>query len=147
MSSASPRVLGTLAVGLLVIALLISLAIERSRFGLSLLAIKQNEPAAEAAGIDTLAWKMRAIMLSGALAAAAGGLYAVVQLVVTPDSVFGMLTSAQALIVALFGGVGTLWGPCLGALFLWVVPEALRFVGLALVVPLECLIAAEMEAE
>src|SRR5580704_5648591 len=120
------RVYIALAVALLVVALLISLAIERSRFGLSLLAIKQNEPAAEAAGIDTLAWKMRAIMLSGALAAAAGGLYAVVQLIVTPDSVFGMLTSAQALIVALFGGVGTLWGPVIGSAILIPLSETLQ---------------------
>jgi ABC-type branched-subunit amino acid transport system ATPase component/ABC-type branched-subunit amino acid transport system permease subunit len=120
------RVYIALAVGLLVVSLLISLAVERSRFGLSLLAIKQNEPAAEAAGIDTLAWKMRAIMLSGALAAAAGGLYAVVQLVVTPDSVFGMLTSAQALIVVLFGGVGTLWGPLIGSAILIPLSETLQ---------------------
>jgi branched-chain amino acid transport system permease protein len=93
---------------------------------MSLTAIKQNEPAAEAAGIDTLAWKMRAIMLSGAVAAAAGGLYAVVLLVVTPDSVFGVLTSAQALIVALFGGVGTLWGPLIGASILIPLSETLQ---------------------
>jgi len=115
-----------LAVGLLVAGLVLSLAVERSRFGMSLLAIKQNEPAAEAAGIDTLAWKMRAIMLSGALAAAAGGLYAVVLLVVTPDSVFGMLTSAQALVIALFGGVGTLWGPLIGAAILTPLSETLQ---------------------
>jgi len=115
-----------LAVALLVAALLVTLAVERSRFGMSLLAIKQNEPAAEAAGIDTLAWKMRAIMLSGGVAAAAGGLYAVVLLVVTPDSVFGMLTSAQALVVALFGGVGTLWGPVIGAAVLVPLSETLQ---------------------
>jgi ABC-type branched-subunit amino acid transport system ATPase component/ABC-type branched-subunit amino acid transport system permease subunit len=120
------RVYIALAVGLLVVSLLISLAVERSRFGMSLTAIKQNEPAAEAAGIDTLAWKMRAIMLSGAVAAAAGGLYAVVLLVVTPDSVFGVLTSAQALIVALFGGVGTLWGPLIGAAILIPLSETLQ---------------------
>ncbi|GIX48506.1 MAG: hypothetical protein KatS3mg131_2717 [Candidatus Tectimicrobiota bacterium] len=55
-----------LALVLLVAAMLVSLRIERSRFGLSLLAIKQNEPAAEAAGIATLRWKMAAIVLSGA---------------------------------------------------------------------------------
>jgi len=115
-----------LAVGLLVVALLISLAVERSRFGRSLLAIKQNEPAAEAAGIDTLKWKMRAITLSGAVAAAAGGLYAVVLLVVTPDSVFGVLTSAQALVVTLFGGTGTLWGPVIGAVILIPLSETLQ---------------------
>src|SRR6516225_1215216 len=120
------RVTIALAVALLVIALVVSLLVERSRFGLSLLAIKQNEPAAEAAGIDTLAWKMRAIMLSAAMAAAAGGLYAVVLLVVTPDSVFGMLTSAQALIVALFGGVGTLWGPLIGSAILIPLSETLQ---------------------
>ncbi len=120
------RVYVALAVALLVAALLVSLAIERSRFGMSLVAIKQNEPAAEAAGIDTLSWKMRAIMLSGAMAAAAGGFYAVVLLVVTPDSVFGMLVSAQALVVALFGGVGTLWGPVIGAAVLIPLSETLQ---------------------
>ena len=120
------RVYIALAVGLMVMSLLISLAIERSRFGMSLIAIKQNEAAAEAAGINTLAWKMRAIMLSGALAAAAGGLYAVVLLVVTPDSVFGVLTSAQALIVALFGGAGTLWGAPIGAAILIPLSETLQ---------------------
>jgi branched-chain amino acid transport system permease protein len=120
------RVTIALAVALLVIALVVSLFVERSRFGLSLLAIKQNEPAAEAAGIDTLAWKMRAIMVSAAIAAAAGGLYATVLLVVTPDSVFGMLTSAQALVVALFGGVGTLWGPVIGAAILIPLSETLQ---------------------
>jgi ABC-type branched-subunit amino acid transport system ATPase component/ABC-type branched-subunit amino acid transport system permease subunit len=120
------RVYIALAVGLLVVSLLISLAVERSRFGMSLTAIKQNEPAAEAAGIDTLAWKMRAIMLSGAVAAAAGGLYAVVLLVVTPDSVFGVLTSAQALTIALVGGIGILWGPLIGAAILIPLSETLQ---------------------
>src|SRR6202521_2852480 len=126
MQFADYRVYIALAVGLLVVALVVSLAVERSRFGLSLLAIKQNEPAAEAAGIDTLAWKMRAIMLSAAIAAAAGGLYAVVLLVVTPESVFGVLTSAQALVVALFGGVGTLGAPVIGAAILIPLSETLQ---------------------
>src|ERR1700730_18612639 len=65
-------------------------------------------------------------MLSGAVAAAAGGLYAGVLLVVTPDSVFGVLTSAQALVVALFGGVGTLWGPVIGAAILIPLSETLQ---------------------
>ena len=49
------------------------------------------------------------------MAGAVGGFYAVVLLVVTPPSVFGMLVSAQALIVTMFGGVGTLWGPVIGS--------------------------------
>ena len=95
---------------------------------MSLLAIKQNEPAAEAAGIDTLAWKMRAIMLErrdraarigGLLCGGASGGHA-------GDRVFGMLTSAQALIVALFGGVGTVWGPPIGRAILIPLAEILQ---------------------
>jgi branched-chain amino acid transport system ATP-binding protein/branched-chain amino acid transport system permease protein len=115
-----------LALALLVAALLITLKVENSRFGMSLLAIKQNEPAAEAAGINTWRWKMLALMLSGALAAVAGGLYGVVLLVVTPETVFGMLVSAQALILALFGGVGSLWGPVIGAMVLVPLAEGLN---------------------
>jgi len=100
---------------LLAAALMVAYRIRNSRFGLALTAIKQNEAAAEASGIDTLRWKLRAIMVSGAMAGAAGGLYAVVLLVITPQTVFGLLTSAQALIVTIFGGVGGIWGPLLGA--------------------------------
>ena len=126
MQFTDPRAYVVLALGLLVFALAISLRVENSRFGMVLLAIKQNEPAAEAAGIDTWRWKMRAIMLSGALAGMAGGLYAVVLLVVTPESVFGMLVSAQPLILALFGGVGSLWGPVIGAAVLVPLAEGLN---------------------
>jgi branched-chain amino acid transport system permease protein len=122
----NPRAYVAVALGLLVISLLISLRVENSRFGMSLFAIKQNEPAAEAAGINTWRWKMLALMLSGALAAMAGGLYAVVLLVVTPEAVFGMLVSAQALILALFGGVGSLWGPVIGAVVLVPLAEGLN---------------------
>jgi branched-chain amino acid transport system permease protein len=126
MQFADPRAYVGLALILLIAAMLISRRVENSRFGMSLLAIKQNEPAAEAAGIDTWLWKMRAIMLSGALAAMAGGLYAVVLLVVTPETVFGMLVSAQPLILALFGGVGSLWGPVIGAIVLVPLAEVLN---------------------
>src|SRR5258707_1730347 len=124
MQFADQRGYVVLALGLLVAALLISLWVENSRFGMSLLAIKQNEPAAEAAGIDTWRWKMLALMLSGALAAMAGGLYGVVLLVVTPASVFGMLASAQALIPALVGGVCGLCGPVTAAMVLGPLAES-----------------------
>jgi ABC-type branched-subunit amino acid transport system ATPase component/ABC-type branched-subunit amino acid transport system permease subunit len=126
MQFSDPRMNAVLALLLLVLALFVSQRVENSRFGMSLFAIKQNEPAAEAAGIDTRWAKMRAIMLSGALAAVAGGFYAVVLLVVTPDTVFGMLVSAQPLILALFGGVGSLWGPVIGASVLVPLAEGLN---------------------
>ena len=111
---------------LVVICMIISLHVERSRFGRSLLAIKQNLPAAEAAGINAARWRMYAMMLSAAMAAAAGGIYAVILLVVTPLTVFGALTSAQALIVTLFGGVGTFWGPIIGSAILIPLAETLH---------------------
>jgi ABC-type branched-subunit amino acid transport system ATPase component/ABC-type branched-subunit amino acid transport system permease subunit len=126
MQFADNRAYSALALVMMVLALLASLRIERSRFGMSLLAIKQNEIAAEAAGIDTFRWKLKAIVLSGLIAGAIGGFYAVVLLVVTPASVFGMLTSAQALIVALFGGVGSAWGPVIGSAILIPLAEVLQ---------------------
>jgi branched-chain amino acid transport system permease protein len=126
MQFADHRAYVVIALAMLIVAMIVSLRIERSRFGLSLIAIKQNEWAAEASGIDTWRWKMKAIMVSGAIAAAAGGFYAVVLLVVTPPTVFGMLTSAQALIVTLFGGVATVWGPVIGSIILIPLAEVLH---------------------
>ena len=120
------RVYMLIAMAVVVICLIVSLHVERSRFGRSLLAIKQNLPAAEAAGINAARWRMYAMMLSAAMAAAAGGIYAVILLVVTPLTVFGALTSAQALIVTLFGGVGTFWGPIIGASILIPLAETLH---------------------
>jgi len=114
-----------IALVLLMLALGITSVLSHSRFGMSLLAIKLDEDAAEAAGINSLYWKLAAITISGAIAGAAGGFYAVVLLVVTPLAVFGMLVSAQALIFAMFGGVGTLWGPVLGAFILVPLSEIL----------------------
>jgi len=114
-----------IAVILLMLVMAITSMLSHSRFGLSLLAIKLDEDAAEAAGINTLYWKLVAIAVSGAIAGAAGGFYAVVLLIVTPLAVFGMLVSAQALIFAMFGGVGTLWGPVLGAFILVPLSEIL----------------------
>ncbi|MGF1619366.1 MAG: ATP-binding cassette domain-containing protein [Rhodomicrobiaceae bacterium] len=111
---------------MLTIIVIITRLVERSRFGMALIAIKQNEAAAEAAGIDTLKWKLAAISVSGAIAGATGAFYAVVLLIVTPPSVFGMLVSAQALTVSMFGGVGTVWGPIIGATFLIPLGEILH---------------------
>lgn len=126
MQFADQRVYTAIAVVMMLAAMMTSLIIEKSRFGLSLTAIKQNEPAAEAAGINSFTWKLRAIVASGAIAAAAGGLYAVVLLVVTPNTVFGIQASALAMIVALFGGVATTWGPVFGALILIPLSELLN---------------------
>lgn len=120
------RVYVVLAVLLLVMALCVNLYIAKSRFGLSLLAVKQNEPAAMGVGINPNYWKIRALVLSAALTGLAGGLYAVVLLIVTPAAVFGLHVSSQALILTLFGGVATLFGPVVGALVLVPLGETLH---------------------
>jgi len=120
------RVYMVISMIVMVACMIISLHVERSRFGRSLLAIKQNQPAAEAAGINATRWKMYAMMLSAGMAAAAGGLYAIILLVVTPQTVFGALASAQALIVTLFGGVGVFWGPVIGSAILIPLAETLH---------------------
>ncbi len=126
MQFADHRIYVLIALVMLIGIVIVTRAVERSRFGMALIAIKQNEAAAEAAGIDTFGWKLRAIALSGAIAGATGAFYAVVLLVVTPTSVFGMLVSAQALTVTMFGGVGTVWGPVIGAAILIPVAETLH---------------------
>ena len=123
---ADPRLYTVVATGLLAAGVLACVLVENSRFGLALLAIRQNELAAEAAGINSRQWKMRALITSGMIAAAAGGLYACVLLVVTPDSVFGLLVSAQPVVVTLFGGVASIWGPVIGAAVLVPLAESLN---------------------
>ncbi|HME20614.1 MAG TPA: branched-chain amino acid ABC transporter ATP-binding protein/permease [Acetobacteraceae bacterium] len=120
------RLYTVVAIGLLAAGVLACMLVENSRFGLALLAIRQNELAAEAAGINARQWKMRALTASGTIAAAAGGLYACVLLVVTPDSVFGLLVSAQPVVVTLFGGVASIWGPVIGAAVLVPLAESLN---------------------
>jgi ABC-type branched-subunit amino acid transport system ATPase component/ABC-type branched-subunit amino acid transport system permease subunit len=126
MEFAEPRVYTVIAVALLIGGVVVSMLVENSRFGLSLLAIRQNELAAEAAGIDARLAKMQSLVVSGMMAAIAGGFYARVLLVVTPDSVFGMLVSAQAVVVTLFGGVASVWGPVIGAAVLVPLAETLQ---------------------
>ncbi len=126
MEFAEPRIYTLIAVLLLIGGVVVSIVIENSRFGLALLAIRQNELAAEAAGINARRWKMRSLIVSGMLGALVGGFYARVLLVVTPESVFGMLVSAQAVVVTLFGGVASVWGPVIGAAILVPLAEGLQ---------------------
>ncbi len=126
MQFADPRVVPLIGLALLGGSMLLCLLIERSRLGLVLFAIRQDELAARASGIDVLRWKLKAIALSGGLAGLSGGLYAILVRVVTPDSAFGMLVSAQALIVSMFGGLGTAWGPLIGSVLLIPTAELLN---------------------
>ncbi len=114
------------ALGLLAVTVAVSLAIRRSRLGYLLSAIRQNERAAAALGINVVAGKLAAAAISGALAAAAGTFYAQYLLFIDPDSLLGLSFSVESLTYAFVGGLGTTLGPLLGAAILVPISEALR---------------------
>lgn len=91
-------------------------AIQRSRFGLALASIKQDIDAAEALGIDSSGYKVKAHAISAALVAAAGSLYAINFQYIAPNSVFAFTMSLQIVLMPVIGGVGTLIGPIIGGM-------------------------------
>jgi branched-chain amino acid transport system permease protein len=91
---------------------------ENSRFGAELVAIRENENAARALGIDIDRTKLRAIILSGGLSGLAGSFYVQYFLYLDPRIAYGVEISVAALLVPLIGGTGTVLGPLVGALAL-----------------------------
>jgi branched-chain amino acid transport system permease protein len=126
MQFTEPRSFDLLALAVLAATLALSRLIEASRLGYQLRAIKENEQAAEAMGVDSFRCKMAAYMLSAAPAAVVGAVYIhAILFIVTPEAVFGLLVVSQTLVVALVGGTGTLWGPLIGAALMVPVSEIL----------------------
>jgi branched-chain amino acid transport system permease protein len=126
MQFSDPRAYDLLALGALTATLALSHWIEGSRLGYWLRALRANEQAAEAAGVDTFRAKMTAYMLSAAPAAVIGAIYAhAILFVVTPEAVFGVLVIVQTLVVCLVGGVGSKWGPLIGSVIMVPLSETL----------------------
>jgi branched-chain amino acid transport system permease protein len=103
---------------LVVLAYAITWRVERSRFGAYLLAIRENEDAARALGINAFRIKLAAITLSGAMAAVAGVFYIQYYLFVDSHVGYGPAMSVNALLAPLIGGAGTVLGPLIGAVAL-----------------------------
>nr|BBH93090.1 metal-dependent hydrolase [Thermogemmatispora argillosa] len=97
----------------------------RSPLGLRLLALRDDEKAAEASGINTNASKVAAFCLSAGLAALAGSLYVWNVGFIDPGSAFNNTYELQTILMVLFGGIGTLWGPLLGAVVISLISNAL----------------------
>lgn len=118
---------GWLAVMLPLAGLTIALtgSIVSSRVGRAMVAVRDNEPLAVAAGIDPLKVRLFAFACSGALAGLAGACYAHYVTFIDPG-VFGFWFSEPLLIMVILGGSGTLWGPVVGAVVFTALPEALR---------------------
>jgi branched-chain amino acid transport system permease protein len=111
---------------LVIAAMLLVRAIERSRFGAYLVAVRENESAAAALGVDTLDVKLKAISISAGLTALAGAFYVQYFLFVDAAIGFGSWISIEALLAPIIGGLGTVFGPLLGALALYFLGEFAR---------------------
>jgi branched-chain amino acid transport system permease protein len=112
-------VMGALAVAVTAM----TYAIITSRFGLRLMTIREDEVAAEAMGIDTFRHKLGAFLLSAVGPGLAGALTARDQGYIEPLSVFPLAVTVTMIVMVLFGGKGTVWGPVLGAVALFVIQE------------------------
>ena len=108
---------------LLVIGIVVTVFIRRSRMGYALIAIKVDERTAESLGIDTARYKTMAFVISAILTSAVGSVYAYWITFIDPVSVFAVTISVQMIMMALLGGVGTVFGPVAGALILGLISE------------------------
>ncbi len=122
----SPRGFVLLVLGFVALALGVTAWLRHSRFGAQLQAVRDNEDAARALGIDPLRTKLAACVLSAAFMGAGGAFYLQVFQYIDPAIAFGPGTSVEALLGAIVGGMGTLWGPVLGALALHVLSDLTR---------------------
>ncbi len=106
----------------------ISAVLRRSRLGYFLIAVREDQNAAEVAGINPTAVKMAGAILSAGLAGVGGGILACYLTFVEPQEVFGVQVSIQFLIMTIVGGIGTLSGPVVGAFLVTPIAEMLRSV-------------------
>lgn len=111
---------------LAVLSIAVALWLKRSRFGARLAAIRENEDAARALGIDTFREKVKVMALSGGMCAAGGTFYAQYFLYIDPAVAFGVDKSVEMLLVTMIGGAGTVYGPLIGSLLLTLVGEVTR---------------------
>ncbi|MBC7343149.1 MAG: branched-chain amino acid ABC transporter permease [Clostridia bacterium] len=115
-----------LALVILVIAALVAYCIENSKLGRAFMAIREDELAAGACGINLTYTKVTAFMLSAFYGGIGGALYAFMLTYISPDN-FSFDQSIVFFTMVLAGGAGTVWGPIIGAFALTFVPEWLRF--------------------
>jgi branched-chain amino acid transport system permease protein len=120
-----PRLTYFLTLGLSVAALATNFLISRSRLGLALACIRDDEDAADGTGVGVCRYKLIALCISAAYAGLIGAVFAWFLIFINPDSVFGLEVSLLPVVMAMLGGSGTIVGPLIGAVFVQVVQELL----------------------
>jgi branched-chain amino acid transport system permease protein len=108
---------------LMLVTILVAYAVGHSRFGIRLNAIREDEVAAEAIGINTTAYKLAAFTLSAVFPAVAGGIQAYKVLYIDPQSVFFVQITIAMALMSMLGGMGTVIGPIVGAVLLYTAQE------------------------
>ncbi|MFS2051614.1 branched-chain amino acid ABC transporter permease [Variovorax sp. Varisp41] len=111
---------------MVVVALLVTCWLRNGRFGAYLQAVRDNEDAARAVGVDPFRVKLAAIGLSAAFMGAAGAFYVQVFQYIDAGIAYGPAVSVEALVAAIVGGMGTVWGPVLGAVVLHLLSDFTR---------------------
>ncbi len=114
------------ALGYLLLVLAIVALITRGRLGFQMRAVREDESSAQAAGINPVAVKSWAFMLSGALTALGGCIYGIVLSALQPQPLFELHLSVRIALVAIIGGRGTLFGPLMGAALITLAGELFR---------------------
>lgn len=104
----------------------ITIFISSRRFGYQLKAVRDNEEAAMAAGINPTTIKLKAFIVSGVLTALGGGIYGIFLSFIEPHLIFNLLLSIQIALTVIIGGRGTIWGPAVGAALLVISGEVFR---------------------
>jgi branched-chain amino acid transport system permease protein len=111
---------------LAVLAVLLSIVVRRSRFGLALMGIGADEQRAQTLGVNTRVIKVIGFAITAAFAGAVGAAMAVRWTYIDPHTVFNPFIGFQTVLIALIGGAATLWGPLIAAIVFSVLAETLR---------------------
>ena len=114
-----------LALGLATLVTAAAWWLTRSRFGYGLVAVREDEGVAEAIGVNAFRHKLVTFILSSFFAGTGGGVFAFYHVSLYPSFTFSPLWTFDPLLIAYLGGVGTVWGPLVGAVFFLALREAL----------------------
>lgn len=125
MSLASGKGLYWVAIAMLLLSLAVVFAVERSRFGRALVAVREDEVLASFLGIDVTRHKLAAYVMSSALAAMVGTAYAPIMSFISPD-LLGVQATMSLVGILILGGAGTLAGPIVGTILFFGLPEMMR---------------------
>lgn len=115
-----------LALALATLGFVLCWAMLRGRLGFYFRAIRDNEEAARAAGVDTFRYKMYAVQVSSAMTALAGVFFAFYYNNLFPEQIFHISRSIEIILAPIIGGIGTLFGPILGAAMLTLLSEGIN---------------------